>query len=129
MVETNGVDLDQIAHQAASEAHAAYPSADEPSLRVKLGVLLATLLVLINTVVGVYNSIALHSQVQCNRQLQLSLAVVGDQNRNITKDAIDTALSGKIRTLAQAKAIRDKYDTAFDDNSKRRSEVLASNCQ
>lgn len=120
-------ELEEISKRATEQALHDYPRA-EMSLAVRIGLLLAGLLVAANSVVGVYNSLVLRNEVTCSRHLSDALNQTTDQSRDINKQAIDTALGGGITSKAQAIAFKKKYDKAYADNSVRRAAILSTTC-
>ena len=122
------VDFAKIARDATETANNSVPRG-ELSWRMRAALVLAALIVVVNAVIGVYNSLALRQEVECNHQLQTALYVVGDQNRNITKAAIDSALSGGNLTVQQRLAIQKTYDAQFAINTSKRNQLLKTTCK
>lgn len=124
--EPADLDLDNIVHNAVAAVSA--DGGSELSLRMRLGLFLAAIIVVANSVVGIYNSIALKEEVNCNHQLNSALNVVSDQNRTITKNVIDSVLTGRRLTEAQLVAIKNNYDAQFKVNTDKREALLRTTC-
>lgn len=120
------VDLDKIVRDAVSAVQEPH---SEISLRMRLVLVLAALVIAANTVISVFNSIALKDEISCNHQLTIALQEVGDQNRTNTKQIIDTLLSGKPITRNEAIAARERYDKTYKQNNGTRTNVLQTTCK
>lgn len=121
-------DLREIPRLATERALEDDPKS-EFGLGTRIALVIGALIIILNTVVNFYNSLAVRKEVTCNHNLANALAQVGDQNRNITKNIIDKALS-KEGTDPQARArLRKQYDRQFRINSQKRAAVLRVTCQ
>lgn len=127
MTDEDDVDLDKIVHDAVLSTNSSVPPRPEMTLRLRLLLILGAMIIVANTVVSIYNSLALREEVNCNHQLQQALNVVGDQNRHITKDIIDYALTPG-HTFEELVAERQRYDEKFRGNSSKRSTLLQTTC-
>lgn len=121
------IDFDKIAHDAAETVNNTIPR-QEYTLRTRLAIVLAALVIIANSVIGVYNSLALRAEVTCNQQLATALNVVSDQNRSNSKTAFDALLSSTPLTLAQRATLKKNYDDAYETNNTQREALLKTTC-
>lgn len=122
-----GLDMDAIVHNAVASVNAGIPKS-EFRWRTRLLIVLAALVIVANTVIGIYNSLALKSELQCEQQLNTALGIVADQNRTNTKQVIDTVLSGHRFTIAELEEVRVQFDRFYAENTKQRNALLKNTC-
>lgn len=121
----NDVDLDKIVHDAVATVRS---DTTEPSLKVRLALFLAALVVVANSVIGIYNSISLRNEVECNHELSNALQVIGAQDRTNIQNVIDTVLSGKPLTKKQFLAVGTQFDKTAARNARERARLLSESC-
>lgn len=125
--EEADIDLNRIIQGAVKEANSD-PSNGPLSLRARLCLALLAIIVVANSVISIYNTIALREEIQCNYSLTNALYTVGDQSRTITKNVIDVVLSGKPLTREQIIQVREAYDAQYVINTTKRNELLKLTC-
>ncbi len=121
------VNIAEIVKQSTDQAEQDVPR-ESMSLRTRALVFLAALIVVASAVTGVYNSVALQGQIDCNQKLTSALNTVADQSRDTNRQLFLFLLEGN-HTKAQRDEIRRQYDQNYRDSSIKRQKILDTTCK
>jgi hypothetical protein len=128
---TNDPELDRIVKHATEQAEAQFPKRSM-SIKAKITILIAGLLLVANSAIGAIDTSVLIQQRACQVQQTKELQTIRNQDQvvvdNWVNNVTDQILKGKV-TPAQLNQIRNDYNLARMSNNVARTQLDATNCK
>lgn len=128
-------ELNEVVKNATARAAELYPKRTL-SVKARLALLIAGILIVGNAVIGIIDTAVLNKQTACQNERSAQQTVVAQSDRKVVDHWVngitDQIVNGKLtgrQLVEQLNKIRDTYNTDRTNNDKTRAGLVATSCK